>query len=265
MLLVPREPNDREDGMKRLEGRIAVITGGANGIGLGCAARFAEEGADLALIDLEAPALAAAAETLAPHGTRVFTETADCTDKPAITAFVERVERDFGPVDILVNNVGQGARERKANFLDSDEAVWRFVVELNLFTTMRFSQLIGRSMVARGRGRIINISSESAVIAPVMSHDYAAAKAGIIGFTRSIAREFAPHNVTVNAICPGPIRTRGIERSAGDEARKALASILLPFVGEIQDIGAVAAMLASEDGRYITGQSLLVNGGRWFL
>ncbi|HLY55645.1 MAG TPA: SDR family oxidoreductase [Stellaceae bacterium] len=251
--------------MKRLEGKIAVVTGGANGIGLGCARRFAEEGADVALIDLEGDALAAAAETLAPYETRVLTQAADCTDRAAITGFIERVERELGSVDILVNNVGQGARERKSTFLDSDESVWRFIVELNLFTTMRFSQLVGRGMVDRGGGRIINIASESAVIAPVMSHDYAAAKAAIIGFTRAIAREFAPRNVTVNAICPGPIRTRGIERSAGDEAKKALASILLPFVGETHDIGAVAAMLASEDGRYITGQSILVNGGRWFL
>jgi acetoacetyl-CoA reductase/3-oxoacyl-[acyl-carrier protein] reductase len=251
--------------MKRLDGKIAVVTGGANGIGLGCALRFAQEGADVALIDLEADSLAEATATLTAHGTRVLTEAADCTDKAAITAFIQRVERELGPVDVLVNNVGQGARERKSTFLESDEAVWRFVVELNLFTTMRFSQLVGASMVARGRGRIINIASESAVIAPVMSHDYAAAKAAIIGFTRSIAREFAPHNVTVNAVLPGPIRTRGIERSAGDEAKKALASILLPFVGETHDIGAIAALLASEDGRYITGQSILVNGGRWFL
>jgi acetoacetyl-CoA reductase/3-oxoacyl-[acyl-carrier protein] reductase len=251
--------------MKRLAGKIAVVTGGANGIGLGCALRFVQEGADVALIDLEGGALAEAAGSLMPHGTRVLTETADCTDLAAITRFVGRVGEELGPIDILVNNVGQGARERKATFLDSDEAVWRFIIELNLFTTMRFSKLVGAGMVARKRGRIINISSESAVIAPVMSHDYAAAKAAIIGFTRSIAREFAPAGVTVNAICPGPILTRGLDRSAGDEAKKAMASILLPFVGETHDIGAAAAFLASEDGRYMTGQSLLVNGGRWFL
>lgn len=251
--------------MRRLDGKIAMITGGANGIGRGCALRFAQEGAYVALIDLEADALADVASEINACGGRAFTEAGDCTDKETITGFVERARQRFGPIDILVNNVGQGARERKATFLESKEEVWRFVIELNLFTTMRFCKLVAPEMVARKSGRIINISSESAVIAPVMSHDYAAAKAAIIAFTRSIAREFAPHAVTVNAICPGPIKTRGLERSAGGEAKKAVASILLPFLGEITDIGAAAAFLASEDGRYMTGQSLLINGGRWFL
>jgi acetoacetyl-CoA reductase/3-oxoacyl-[acyl-carrier protein] reductase len=251
--------------MKRLQGRVAVITGGANGIGKGCAIRFAEEGADVALIDLEPDALDLTREELAPFGGRVFTTAADCTDPAAAGGFIAEVERDFGAIDILVNNVGQGARERKTTFLKSREEVWRFVVELNLFTTMRFSHLAAPLMVGRGRGRIINMSSESAVIGPVGSHDYAAAKAAIIGFTRSVARELAPHAVTVNAILPGPIRTRGIERSAGEEAKKAVASILLPFLGEPHDIGAVAAFLASDDGRYITGQSIIANGGRWWL
>jgi NAD(P)-dependent dehydrogenase (short-subunit alcohol dehydrogenase family) len=252
--------------MKRLQDKVAVITGGANGIGLGCATRFAEEGAWVAIIDLDPGDLRAAEATLSALGGKVFTEAGNCTDADTVARFIEGATETLGPIDILVNNVGQGARERKSTFLESKEEVWRFLFELNLFTTMRFSQIIGRQMVAQGKGgRIINMSSESAVIGPVMSHDYAAVKSAIIGFTRSVARELAPHRITVNAILPGPIRTRALQRSSGGEVEKAMAGVLLPFIGEPEDIGGAAAFLASEDGRYVTGHSLMVNGGHWFI
>jgi acetoacetyl-CoA reductase/3-oxoacyl-[acyl-carrier protein] reductase len=251
--------------MNRLEGRIAVVTGGANGIGKGCALRFAQEGAILAIIDLEDDALAATRAELEAAGARVLAVQADCTDLGQITDFIRRAETDLGPIDILLNNVGQGARERKSSFLESDEEIWRFVIEINLFTTMRFTKLVAPGMVARGYGRIINMASESAVIGPAGSHDYSAAKSGIIGFSRAVAREFAPHGITVNVICPGPVMTRALARSAGDEAKRAMASIPVGFVGEAEDISAMAALLASGEGRFITGQTILVNGGRWFL
>jgi NAD(P)-dependent dehydrogenase (short-subunit alcohol dehydrogenase family) len=250
--------------MNRLEGRIAVVTGGGNGIGQGCSIRLASEGATLALIDLEADGLAETASRIESVGGRVITTRGDCTDKAQIVDFISRVERDFGRIDVLVNNVGQGARERKTTFLESDEDVWRFVVEINLFTTMRFTRLVAPGMVQRRYGRIVNMSSESAVIGQIGSHDYSAAKSGILGFTRAVARELAPHGVTMNAILPGPIMTRALERSAGDEAKKAMASIPVGFVGEVTDIAALAALLASDEGRYITGQSMIVNGGRWW-
>jgi NAD(P)-dependent dehydrogenase (short-subunit alcohol dehydrogenase family) len=251
--------------MNRLEGRIAVVTGGANGIGKGCALRFAQEGATLAIIDREQDALAETRAELEAGGARVLAVQADCTDLAQITEFIRRGEIDLGPIDILLNNVGQGARERKTSFLESDEDVWRFVVEINLFTTMRFTKLVAPAMVARGYGRVINMASESALIGPVGSHDYSAAKSAIIGFSRAVAREFAPHGVTVNVICPGPIMTRALAQSAGDEAKRAMASIPVGFIGEAEDIGAMATLLASSEGRFITGQTILVNGGRWFV
>jgi NAD(P)-dependent dehydrogenase (short-subunit alcohol dehydrogenase family) len=251
--------------MKRLEGRVAIVTGGANGIGRGISMRFSQEGAIVALIDREAEALSTADAEIAALGGQVLTEQADCTDAKAAADFVARVERDYGRIDILVNNVGQGARERKTSFLESDESVWRFVVELNLFTTMRFSRLAVPAMVRNAWGRIINISSESAVIAPVGSHDYAAAKAAVIGFTRAVAREFAPHSITVNALCPGPIKTRALDRPEDAAVAQAIATIPVGFIGDVSDVAAVATLLASEEGRFITGQSILVNGGRWWL
>jgi acetoacetyl-CoA reductase/3-oxoacyl-[acyl-carrier protein] reductase len=259
------ELDQAQPSLRRLTGKTALVTGGANGIGRGCVERLALEGAAVAVIDSEADALAELSAAVEGSGARLLTETADCTDLAAVQAFVARAEAELGPPDILVNNVGQGARERKATFLESEEAVWRFVVEINLFTTMRFSRLVAPGMAARGHGRIINMASESALIGPVGSHDYSAAKAGIIGFTRAVARELAPQGVTVNAVCPGPIRTRALERSAGEEAKKAIASIPVGFLGEVEDVAAMVALLASEEGRFITGQSIVVNGGRWWV
>jgi acetoacetyl-CoA reductase/3-oxoacyl-[acyl-carrier protein] reductase len=251
--------------MKRLAGKIAVVTGGANGIGKGCALRLAQEGATVAIIDREADALAETRAEIEAAGGKAFTVAADCLDLEQITDFVRWTTTELGPIDVLINNVGQGARERKTTFLESTEEVWRFVVEINLFTTMRFTKLVAPGMIERGYGRIVNIASESAVIGPVGSHDYSAAKAGIIGFSRAVSREFAPHGVTVNVLCPGPVMTRALSQSAGDEAKKAMASIPVGFVGEAEDIAAMAALLASDEGRFITGQTILVNGGRWFV
>lgn len=251
--------------MRRLDGRIAVVTGGANGIGRGCALRFASEGATLAVIDREADALEAlVAEVEGADGT-ILTRTADCTDADAARAFVEEVEGQFGAIDVLVNNVGQGARERKSTFLDSTEDVWRFVLELNLITTMRFSRLVAPGMVARQHGRIINMASEAFLTGPVGSHDYAAAKGGIVGFTRSVARELAPHGVTVNALLPGPIMTRALATSTDPVVHETMAQVPVGFVGEPEDIAAMATLVASDEGRFITGQCIVVNGGRWWL
>jgi len=251
--------------MERLTGRVAMVTGGANGIGRGCALRFAQEGAALAVIDREEDTLAELTREVEYAGGTIFTRAADCTDPDAARAFVADAESRFGKIDILLNNVGQGARERKSKFLDSDEEVWRFVIELNLFTTMRFSRLVGHGMVARGHGRILNMASEAFLTGPVGSHDYAAAKGGIIGFTRSVARELAPNGVTVNAILPGPIMTRALATSTDPVVHETMAQVPVGFVGEPEDIAAMAALLASDEGRFITGQSVVVNGGRWWL
>jgi acetoacetyl-CoA reductase/3-oxoacyl-[acyl-carrier protein] reductase len=251
--------------MRRLEGRVAMVTGGANGIGRGCALRFASEGAALAVIDREADTLAELTADVEAAGGTIFTRAADCTDAEAAAAFVAEAEARFGKVDILLNNVGQGARERKSTFLESTEEVWRFVLELNLLTTMRFSRLAAPGMVARGHGRILNMASEAFLTGPVGSHDYAAAKGGIVGFTRSVARELAPSGVTVNALLPGPIMTRALATSTDPVVHETMAQVPVGFVGEPEDIAAMAALLASDEGRFITGQSVVVNGGRWWV
>ena len=254
---------------KRFEGRTAIVTGGAQGIGRGCALRLASEGAKVAVIDLDQTAVTEAHGALEGLGAQVYVRVGDCCDRDVARAFVSEAEAALGPTDILINNVGQSAREKQGPFLTSEESTWRFVLEVNLFTTMRFSRLVAPGMSARKYGRIINMSSESAFVGGAGSHDYAAAKMAIIGFTRALARQLAEDNITVNAICPGVTRTRAIENAlaAGhrDVVAQATAEVLLDRIGEPEDIAAMTALLASEEGRFITGQSILVNGGRWMI
>jgi acetoacetyl-CoA reductase/3-oxoacyl-[acyl-carrier protein] reductase len=251
--------------MRRLQGYVAVVTGGANGIGLGCALRMAREGANIAIFDREAAALAAAEPLVAAHGGRMLMFEGDCCDARLAERFVAETERCLGPIDILVNNVGQSARERQVPFLQSDETVWRFVFEVNFFTTIRFCRLILPGMVARKHGAVVNISSEDALIGVVRNADYGAAKMAVHGLARALAREVAPAQVTVNTICPGPILTRALQRGHAEVVEEAVRTIPLGFIGEPEDVAAWVAFLASAEGRFITGQVMVLNGGRWWV
>lgn len=251
--------------MRRLEGRIALVTGGANGIGRSTGLRLAQEGADVCLVDRESKALESAAAALRECGRRVLAITADCLQLQNVVSTVQRATDELGPVDILVNNIGQSARERQSPFVDSKEEVWRFVFEVNVFTALRFTHLVARGMCERRFGRIVNLSSDAALVGPLQSADYAAAKAAILGFTRATAREFGPAGVTVNAILPGPMRTRAMIEANPQVVQSIVDKVVLGHPGEPEDIAAMVAHLVSEDGRFITGQSLLVNGGVWWL
>lgn len=245
--------------MGRLDGRVAVITGGANGIGLATATRFVREGAKVAVFDRDS-----LDPELAMDG-RIVDIIGDCTDERVLRTGFARIERDLGPVDILFNNLGQSARERGTLFVDSVEEVWRFVVEINLLTTMRCARIVAPAMRSRGRGRIINMSSNAALYGTLKQADYAAAKAGVIGFTRALARELAPHGVTVNAICPGVVRTKAIAHNSAETLAALRAHTPVGFEAEPEEVGGLAVYIASDEARFLTGQTIAFNGGRNFL
>jgi NAD(P)-dependent dehydrogenase (short-subunit alcohol dehydrogenase family) len=249
----------------RFSGRIAMVTGAANGIGRASALRLAREGADLVLVDREGDTVQEAARAVEATGRQALPITADWTDPDAVQQAVAAARRRFGRIDVLFNNVGQSARERASEFHVSVEETWRFVIEVSLLTTMRATRLVVEEMRARRSGRIVNMSTESAFYGDVGFVDYAAAKMGVVGFTRSLARELAPFHVNVNAVCPGAIRTRAHDRLPREVIDKVRTSVPMGYVAEPEDVAGVVAFLASDDARYITGQSILIDGGRWMI
>ena len=244
------------------ENKVVLVTGAANGIGAACARRFAGDGAKVAVIDRDARGFDAALADLPSD--RVFWMAGDCTDFATLSAFHAKAVERFGAVDILVNNVGQSGRERASEFHLSDEDVWRFVLEVSLICTMRMSRLVCAGMRERG-GRFINMSSDAALVGDTELADYVAAKMGVIGFTRALARELAPFRATVNAVAPGAIRTQAHDKLPKDSIDRIIRGTPTGFIGVPEDVAAAVAFLASDEARFITGQTLLVDGGRWML
>jgi NAD(P)-dependent dehydrogenase (short-subunit alcohol dehydrogenase family) len=249
--------------LRRFEGEIAMITGAANGIGAAVAHRLAAEGARIAVIDLEEAALAQEFGRL-PEAS-CLAMAGDCMREDVLRRFVAAAEQKLGPIGVLVNNVGQSARERGGAFVDSSEEVWRFVLEISLLTTMRLSRLVAPVMKARRSGRIVNMSSDAALVGDAGLADYATAKTGLIGFTRALARELAADGVTVNAVAPGAIRTRAHERIAPEILDRLRNDTPAGFIAEPEDVAGLVAYLASAEARFVTGQTLLIDGGRWML
>jgi NAD(P)-dependent dehydrogenase (short-subunit alcohol dehydrogenase family) len=254
-----------DETMRRLEGKIAVVTGAANGIGRASALRFAAEGANLAIFDLLGDELAATKEKAEAAGAKVMTIVGDCTNEEFVAESFKQIYTDFGFVDILMNNVGQSARKRASEFYASNSEVWRFVLEVSLVSTMISSRQVVPQMREAGRGKIVNVASNAGLAGEIGLSEYAAAKMGVIGFTRSLARELAPFKVNVNAVCPGVTKTRIIDNISDEILDKIRQSIPLGFFAEPEDIAAAAAFLASDDARYMTGQSMVVDGGRWMV
>lgn len=251
--------------MRRMTDKLAVITGAGSGIGRASALRFASEGARLAILDLNPEGLAETAEMVRSAGGDAVELTADCTDRAAVEEAFAKIDRDCGFIDILMNNVGQSARDRASEFYNSDPEVWRFVLEVSLVSTMTVSRQVVPKMRESKRGKIVNVASNAGMAGEVGIADYAAAKMGVIGFTRSLARELAPFGVNVNALCPGVTKTKVLGNISDDFLSKIRESIPMNCFAEPEDIASVAAFLASDDARYMTGQSVVVDGGRWMI
>lgn len=246
----------------RFAGQVAIVTGAANGIGEACARRLAQEGARIAIIDRD-PALAARFAELDPA--RCFAVIGDCTDAAALAAFAAEAEARLGPVAVLVNNVGQSARERGSRFVESTEDTWRFVLEVSLLSAMRLTRLVAPGMQARRGGRILTMSSDAAFAGDAGLADYATAKMGLVGFTRALARELAPHGITVNAVAPGAVRTRAHDALAPEVLDRIRAGTPAGVIAEPAEVAGLVAYLASAEARFVTGQTVLIDGGRWMV
>jgi 3-oxoacyl-[acyl-carrier protein] reductase len=244
--------------------RVALITGASRGIGAAIALRLARDGFDLALNwvgeqsrDNEAEAEAIAENARALDAESVCVE-ADVTDRDAVAAMVEDVAKGLGPVAALVNNAGI-TRDRTLRKLPPED--WDRVLEVNLTGAFNCCRAVADGMAERGWGRIISISSVVAQMGNFGQANYAASKAGLLGLTKSLAREVARKGVTVNAVAPGFIATEMTAEIPKDVAEQIVAQIPVGSMGEPADVASAVAFLASDEARYITGHVLSVNGG----
>jgi len=243
----------------RFAGRVGIITGAGRGIGHAIAVRLASEGARVACVSrTEANAKKTTDEINSLRANAAKYYAVDVADHAAVQEIGAQILQDFGRIDILVNNAGM-TRDALAMRMSLED--WDSVINTNLRGAFSFTQAILRAMIKQRSGRIINISSVSGIMGNAGQTNYAASKAGLIGFTKSLARELASRNITVNTIAPGFITT---DMTAGlsDEVKKALhAKIPLGKTGTPEDVANAAAFLASADAGYITGQTLCVDGG----
>jgi 3-oxoacyl-[acyl-carrier protein] reductase len=245
--------------VKRLDGKTALITGAARGIGLEIALVFAAEGASVAVADLSAEEAAAAARDISARtGAKTLGLALNVAVEADCENAVAETEKAFGKLDILVNNAGI----TKDNLvLRMKEADFSAVMDVNLKGSFLMAKAAAKQMLKARAGRIINISSVVGQSGQAGQANYSASKAGLIGLTKSLAREFAPRQVLVNAVAPGFIRTRMTEGLKDEAKAKIYEMIPLGRMGEPGEVARAALFLAGEDSAYITGQVLAVNGG----
>jgi 2-hydroxycyclohexanecarboxyl-CoA dehydrogenase len=243
--------------------RVVIVTGAAAGIGLGIAKRFAADGHPVALLDNQAEQLQIEAEALRSSGGKVIARCVDVADRTQIDAAYQDVRADLGPIAIVVPNAGI------ANFIPFPQMRcedWQRVIDVNLTGVFHTVQAAIADMVDAGWGRIVTISSQAGQSGGPLQAHYSASKGGVIGMTKALARELAPHGITVNTIPPSLVETPQMHRST--EAGEFPLEMIVPMIpisrpGQPEEIAAACAFLASDDAAYITGQVLGVNGGMY--
>ena len=243
----------------RLDDKVALVTGSAQGIGFAVASAFAESGATVALLDVSEPGANEAARRI---GGIARPYPVDVTDFDAVKATVDRAAAELGGMDIAVNCAGRGTLYGLVQ--DEDPVVWKDLIDVNLLGTIYVSHAVIPHLIERGGGRIINIASDAARTGSAGEAVYSAAKGGVISLTRSLARELARHTITVNCVSPGPTDTPMLRRFAvQDESviQELIKATPLRRLGEPGDIGAAVLFLASDQAAHITGQVLSVSGG----
>jgi len=245
--------------MRGLAGRVAFVSGAGRGMGRAISERLAAEGARVAVADIDKDSAAAVASGLGGDAHPVHV---DVTEAASIAAAVEQVTAALGGIEVLVNNAGW---DRMAPFVETDETLWDRLIAINLKGVLHTCRIIVPGMTERGGGRIVNVSSDAGRVGSTGEAVYSATKAGIIGFTKTLAREVARHGVTVNAVCPGPTDTPLLEEMIGAGNERLIDSleraIPLGRLGRPEDVAAAVAFLASDDASFITGQTLSVSGG----
>ena len=241
-----------------LKEKVAVITGSARGIGKSIARRLAKDGATVVICDLSMEDVSATVDELRSEGAEAFPIEANVTSMASVETMFDKVMEEFGKVDILVNNAGI---TRDALLVRMDESAWDSVLAVNLKGTFNCTKCVAKIMMKQKSGKIVNIASVMGLIGNVGQANYSASKAGVIGLTKSAAKELGRRNINVNAVAPGYIATKMTEILPEKEKEKILELIPLGCLGYPEDVANAVAFLLSDSARYITGQVLQIDGG----
>jgi 3-oxoacyl-[acyl-carrier protein] reductase len=243
----------------KLDGKVAVVTGGARGIGGEIATAFAAEGADVVIADVlggevAAPVLSAVAES----GRRSLLLQTDVSDEQQVRAMVAAALAEFGQIDILVNDAGVVGQ---VAFAELEVSEWDRVMSVNLRGVFLCTRFVLPGMLERGHGKVINVASQLGQIGGIEMVHYSASKAGVIGLTKALAREVSSQGIQVNAIAPGPILTDMMAEETEEWAARKLAELPMGRFGQAHEVAPTAVFLASDDSSYYVGQTLCPNGG----
>jgi len=243
--------------------RVAVVTGGGRGIGRAIALALAHDGWAVGVLDLAGESASAVAQEITTAGGQAVGLAADVTDLPAMLAACDAVEQALGPIGALVNNAGW---DTLARFADGPPDLWDRVIDVNLKGPLNATYAVLPHMIARGAGRVVSISSDAGRVGSSGEAVYSGCKAGVIGFSKALAREVARHGITVNCVCPGPTETAMLASvMSGEGGEKVLAgmrrAIPLGRLGQPEDIAPAVVYLLSDGAAYVTGQVLSISGG----
>jgi 2-hydroxycyclohexanecarboxyl-CoA dehydrogenase len=250
--------------MRRLDGKTAVVTGGGGGIGGATCRRFANEGARVAVLDLDADAAETVAAAIRAEGGQAEAFRCDITERASVDAAVAATEAKWGPIDVLVNNAGWDVFKP---FTKTSPTEWSKLIAINLTGALHMHHAVLPGMAARKKGRIVNIASDAARVGSSGEAVYAACKGGLVSFSKAIAREHARHGITVNVVCPGPTDTAmlaGVAEGAGNPEKLMEAftrAIPLGRLAQPDDLAGAIIFFASDDAGFATGQVLSVSGG----
>ena len=250
--------------MTRLQGKTAIVTGGAGGIGSATCRRFAREGAAVAVFDLDLAAAEKIAAEIAGAGGKAAAFRCDITKRDEVEAAVKGAGEALGPISILVNNAGFDIFKP---FLATEPSEWERLISVNLVGALNMHHLVLPGMVERGYGRVVNVASDAARVGSTGEAVYAACKSALLGLTKTLAREHARHGITLNVVCPGPTDTNLFEefRKGAGNPEKLMESfrrsIPLGRIGQPDDLPGAISFFASDDAAYVTGQVISVSGG----
>lgn len=243
----------------KLKDKVALVTGGAQGIGRAISKRLAEDGASVVLFDLKPEGGEATAKEIEATGRKALFLKTDCTQKAEVDKNVAQAIEKFGRIDILVNNIGWAL---PTFFIEENEAYWDKVIAVNSKTQLLVTQAVLKDMVKRKGGKIVNLASDAARVGQMQGVVYSLCKAGVVGFTKALAREVARYQISVNCVCPGPTDTQLFEEAINPKIKETFVQII-PFkrIARPEEIAAAVAFFASPDADYVTGQVLSVSGG----